>query len=106
MKKSKTASKQREEESELAPRRFKVLGDKNRLAILKLLMKDRLPVGEIAGSLGIERTLVSHNLKVLRDEGLVTAERQGKEMVYSVADAIVLEKPETLDLECCQIRFK
>ncbi|MEI8027908.1 MAG: metalloregulator ArsR/SmtB family transcription factor [Pseudomonadota bacterium] len=90
---------------ELASRRFRILGDKNRLAIFKFLMKNPCPVGDIAIALGIGRTLVSHNLKILRSEGLVDATRNGKNIIYKLADELKIENHETLDLECCRVSF-
>ncbi len=92
-------------DDDLASRRFKILGDKNRLAIFKFLMKNPCPVGDIAIALGIGRTLVSHNLKVLRSEGLVAAKRYGKSIVYTLAEDLMVDKNETLDLDCCRVSF-
>ncbi len=90
---------------DIASRRFKILGDKNRLAILKLLMRKPSPVGDIALDLGIGRTLVSHNLTILRSEGLVATTRNGKSIVYEIAKDLKARDKETLDLECCRVRF-
>ena len=90
---------------ELASRRFRILGDKNRLPIFKYLMKNPCPVGDIAIALGIGRTLVSHNLKVLRSEGLVAATRHGKNIIYTLAEDLKIENHETLNLECCRVSF-
>lgn len=89
----------------LAARRFKILGDKNRLSIFKFLMNQPCPVGDLALALGIGRTLVSHNLKLLRSEGLVAAKRFGKSIIYTIAEDLVIENKETLDLSCCKLSF-
>jgi len=101
----KNAKIRAEVDLELASRRFRILGDKNRLAIFKLLMKNPCPVGDIAIALDIGRTLVSHNLKILRSEGLVSASRHGKNIIYKLADDLKIENHEALDLECCRVSF-
>src|SRR5688572_15171792 len=61
---------------------LKVLADETRLAVMEQLMAGPRHVGEINGPLAIEPSLLSHHLKVLRDAGLVTAERDGKQVLY------------------------
>lgn len=90
---------------DIASRRFKILGDRNRLAILKLLMRKPRPVGDIVTSLGIGRTLVSHNLKILRSEGLVATTRYGKCIVYAISNDLKVEDSGSLDLKCCSVSF-
>jgi DNA-binding transcriptional ArsR family regulator len=102
LEKAKRASKV---DQELASRRFKILGDKNRLSIFKFLMKKPCPVGDLALALGIGRTLVSHNLKILRAEGLVAAKRFGKSIVYTISEDLIVENNETIDLDCCKVSF-
>ncbi|MDE3088756.1 MAG: winged helix-turn-helix transcriptional regulator [Chloroflexota bacterium] len=54
---------------------LKVLGDPSRLAIFDLLMQGVQCNCEIGGNLKMPMNLISHHLKVLRDAGLVVAER-------------------------------
>src|SRR5690606_33580300 len=92
---------------QLATKRFKILSDENRRTILNHLISGPRSVSEISEDLGIERTLVSHHLKVLKDEHLVVSERQGKEIFYSVSDDIIVDKKNLLlDFECCRIQFR
>ena len=92
---------------QLATRRFKILSDENRRTILNFLIPGPHSVTEISESLGIERTLVSHHLKVLKDEHLVVSERQGKEIFYSVVEELIVDKNKLLlDFECCRIQFR
>lgn len=65
---------------------FKALGNTSRLEIVCLLSKGSLTVGEIAESTGISQSLVSRNLKILKDHDLVIGERHGKEVIYALAD--------------------
>ncbi len=54
---------------------LKVLGDPNRLRIFDLLMQGVQCNCEIGGNLKLPMNLISHHLKVLRDAGLVDAQR-------------------------------
>ncbi|MBI5304744.1 MAG: winged helix-turn-helix transcriptional regulator [Chloroflexi bacterium] len=67
--------------------RLKVLGDPSRLAIFDLLMQGVQCNCEIGGNLKMPMNLISHHLKVLRDAGLVNAERDATDarwIYYSV----------------------
>lgn len=65
---------------------FKVLGDKGRLTILYSLIKGELCVSEIAANTGLSPSLVSHQLRVLRQSHLVKYERRGKQSIYKLDD--------------------
>jgi len=56
---------------------FKVLADKNRLRILKLLEKRRFCVCELAAILEITQPSTSRHLKKLKSAGLISDEQQG-----------------------------
>ena len=67
---------------------YKAFSDPTRLKILyKLLTAQPLDVGCIAQSLLMTDSAVSHQLKVLRQQRLVTSERKGKFVYYSLDDA-------------------
>jgi ArsR family transcriptional regulator len=64
---------------------FKVLGDSTRLKILDMLKQEgALPVKTMAEKLGISAAAVSQHLKALKYAGLVSSERQGYWVPYSV----------------------
>jgi DNA-binding transcriptional ArsR family regulator len=64
---------------------FKVLGVSTRLKILEMLKDERpSPVKTIAGRLGVTPAAVSQHLKALKFAGLVSSERQGYWVPYSV----------------------
>ena len=65
---------------------FKVISDPTRLSILFLLQSEELSVGNIATSLDMEQSAVSHQLKTLKDSRLVKAKRAGKIVIYSLDD--------------------
>lgn len=65
---------------------LKALASPHRVAIVDLLGTGPHRVHEIVEALGVEQPLVSQHLKVLRDARLLSSVRQGKEVVYSLAD--------------------
>jgi len=65
---------------------FRLLGDPTRLGITLAVAGEARPVGEVAESLGLSASLVSHHLRLLRAARLVRAERQGKQVFYALAD--------------------
>jgi len=75
------------EPSELDVRRFKALGDPIRLHILRVLADGGRCVCEIQGHVDVAANLLSHHLKVLREAGLVMAERRGRWVHYQLDPA-------------------
>lgn len=55
-------------------------------ALFALLEAGELPVGELAKSVRMSESATSHQLRVLRDLGLVTRRREGRRSFYSLAD--------------------
>ncbi|HEY9880386.1 MAG TPA: metalloregulator ArsR/SmtB family transcription factor [Leptolyngbyaceae cyanobacterium] len=86
-------------------RRLKVLADQTRWAVLEILMEGPRHVGELNAELGLEQSLLSHHLKVLRDEGLVIATRDGKAMLYALAPGVQSDSAKVLNLGCCSLAF-
>lgn len=70
---------------------FKVLGDPTRLNILNVLSREPLCVCDLSSLLEMSQTAVSHQLKVLRHNRLVTFRKEGKMAVYSLVDEHVLQ---------------
>lgn len=65
---------------------FKVFGDSTRMRILYRLFSGEYGVNELAESLNLTRSAVSHQLKLLKQARLVRARREGKSMIYALAD--------------------
>lgn len=70
--------------SETCHRFFSNLANPTRLAALETLMDGPMNVTQLAGSLGQEQSMVSHNLRPLVQCRFVHVERQGKSRVYSI----------------------
>lgn len=68
-------------------RLFRVLGDRTRLAILIELQSGSANVGQLCRKLRAAQPTVSHHLALLRLGGLVSAQRRGKEVFYSLGDS-------------------
>lgn len=66
---------------------FHLLGDPTRLRIVLACLRTPTAVSDIAGTLQLSSSLVSHHLRLLRAARIVKAERQGKQVFYSAADA-------------------
>lgn len=65
---------------------FKIFGDSTRIKILFVLLDNSLSVNAIAESLGMTQSAVSHQLRILKTNGLVKFTREGKSLIYSLAD--------------------
>ena len=65
---------------------IKILGDPTRLSILLSLDNEPLCVCDLAELLGMTKSAVSHQLKILRENNLVKYTRSGKNVIYSLAD--------------------
>lgn len=67
------------------------LADPKRIAILYALSEGRKNVGGLMQTLDIDRATASRHLKVLRDRSMVTSERDGVSIYYSLVDRRVIE---------------
>jgi ArsR family transcriptional regulator len=63
---------------------FEALADGTRRAILRRLRGGSLTAGEIAESFKLTKPTLSHHFRVLKEAGLVRAERQGTKIVYTL----------------------
>jgi ArsR family transcriptional regulator len=87
--------------------KLRILSDPTRLSVLEHLMAGSQHVGEINEKLQIEQSLLSHHLKVLRDNGLVKATRDGKSVRYSLSDRVESSNfGKAINLGCCVLAFE
>ncbi len=90
----------------LKPAFFKALADPNRASILEFLAQDgsERSVSEVARCCPVDLSVVSRHLGVLRNAGIVEAEKRGKEVIYRlrVAELISMLRglADALE-ECC-----
>ena len=91
-------SNYRNEEEERLAAQFRVLGHPHRLAILRKLarcVREKGPLGacvaEAGQGLGLAPSTISHHVKELRQAGLVTVERRGREVHCQVNEKTLRE---------------
>ena len=68
---------------------FKIFGDSSRIKILFALFKKEMAVNELSAFLSMTQSAVSHQLRILKTNGLVKFRRDGKSLIYSLADGHV-----------------
>jgi ArsR family transcriptional regulator, nickel/cobalt-responsive transcriptional repressor len=88
---------------------LKSLGDPERLRIIQTLRAGPLSVGEVAEQVGSELQNVSHHLQVLKQSGLVTREKSGRHVIYSLSDLYRSRAGkhglDVLDFGCCRLEL-
>ncbi len=77
------------ETAKTAAATLQALAAPSRLLILSRLRQGACTVGELASAVGMERSAVSHQLRVLRHLGLVDTARDGRAIVYALYDSHV-----------------
>ncbi len=65
---------------------FKIFGDTTRMRILYALQEGEMSVGTISAALGMTQSAISHQLKALKSNNLITNRREGKTIYYFLAD--------------------
>lgn len=65
---------------------FRMFGDTTRIQILSVLDVSEMCVCDIAELLGLTVSAVSHQLRLLKTAGLVSYRREGKNVIYALAD--------------------
>jgi DNA-binding transcriptional ArsR family regulator len=81
---------------------MKVLANPDRLMILCQLSQGEKRVGELEELLGIVQPTLSQQLTVLREEGLVSARREGKNIYYKLTSPQALALIEILYQQFCK----
>lgn len=65
---------------------FKVFGDSTRIKILYVLFENEMCVYDIANILNMTQSAISHQLRVLKQNRLVRYRKEGKTVLYTLAD--------------------
>ncbi|WP_114781695.1 autorepressor SdpR family transcription factor [Botryobacter ruber] len=68
---------------------FKALNDQTRREILKLLKEKDMSAGEIAEAFNITKPSISHHLDLLQQADLVTSEKRGQFVIYSLNTTVL-----------------
>lgn len=82
---------------------FKAFSEPSRMKILLALRQGELCVFHIVEAAGGTQSAVSHQLRILRANGIVKARRDGQNIVYSLADEHVTA---LLELACAHLNCK
>lgn len=82
---------------ELAARRFRMLGEPQRLRILQTLEAGERTVGDVVEALDANQSNISKHLQALYDAGLVGRRRDGNSIYYAIADPVIFK---LCDLVC------
>jgi DNA-binding transcriptional ArsR family regulator len=70
---------------------FQTLSDYNRLGIIRFICEKESSVGEIVKATKLSQPLVSHHLKVLKDNGILETKRNGPFIYYFIRDRKILD---------------
>ena len=65
---------------------FKVFGDSTRIKILYVLFENEMCVYDIASILNMTQSAISHQLRILKQNRLVKFRKEGKTVLYTLAD--------------------
>jgi ArsR family transcriptional regulator, arsenate/arsenite/antimonite-responsive transcriptional repressor len=68
---------------------FKALNDETRRKILELLKEKDMTAGEIADEFNISKPSISHHLELLKNADLITSDRKGQFIIYSINTTIL-----------------
>jgi DNA-binding transcriptional ArsR family regulator len=80
-----------QEVSQMEAELCSAFSDPTRILILYELDEHPRTVNELTADLNLPQPTVSRHLKVLRDRGLVVAERQGTTMLYQLVDRRLID---------------
>src|SRR5262245_19011330 len=92
--------------SQSCAERLKVLAEPTRLAVIELLMERPRQVNELNEVLGLDQSLLSHHLRLLRDARLVRTTREGKAVRYALSPDVGTRLGKVINLGCCSVTFE
>ena len=87
---------------------LKALADETRWRIVRELLAESLTVNDLVARLSVSQYNVSKHLRILREAGIVEAERQGRCVECPIVPAFRLRLSQNrnqLDLGCCVFKF-
>lgn len=90
------------EAPERAARFLKSLAHRDRLKLLCCLIDAEVPVAQLESRVGASQSAVSQHLALMRDEGVLKARRDGRQVFYSIADPMVLSLVKLLYERFCE----
>ena len=89
--------------------KLRALSEPIRLRIVDCLRSGPKNVGEIGVSVEAEVVTVSHHLGILKNAGIVERQKQGRFVIYRLAEGIMQparpDAPDHLNLGCCRLEI-
>ena len=70
---------------------FQTLSDYNRLGIIKFICERESSVGEIVKATKLSQPLISHHLRVLKENGILETKRKGPFIFYYIRDKKIFD---------------
>lgn len=86
--------------------RLRLLAEPTRLSVVRLLAAGPRTAGEVAASLRVEQSLLSHHLALLRRARLVSSVSAGKQRIYCLAPGVHAPSSDGVNLGCCVLSFR
>jgi ArsR family transcriptional regulator len=83
---------------------LRALADADRLRIIALLRGGQKNVSQLTSDLEMTISMVSHHLQILKHQGIVETEKQGRFVLYRLHPKVFADAY-SLDLGCCKFRF-
>src|SRR5262245_28236163 len=81
---------------EMIAQRFRILGDLVRLQILQALRKGEMTVSDLTDAVDISQPNASKHLRILHDAGIISREKRGNSVYYSITDESIFEMCEVV----------
>lgn len=86
--------------------KFRLLSEPHRRLVLAYLARGEADVSSIGDGTQIERTLLSHHLRLLFEAGLLKKKRDGRRIVYGLAPGVLVSKnPLRFNFGCCEVNY-
>ncbi len=79
---------------------LKTLSHPHRLRMIQILLRGTCSVGELAEACEIPSNMASEHLRLLKDRGFLTNERQGRQVFYHIAEPGLVHI-----MHCIEMRF-
>lgn len=79
------------DQARLIARFFQALADPTRVRMVKMLADGQCCVSDLVDALGMDQPAISHQLKYLREQGLVSWSKHGRHVYYTLSDAHLRE---------------
>lgn len=70
---------------------FKVLSDPNRVKMIEAISKEELCVFDIAHLLGVTKSAISHQMRMLKEYDVVESRKDGKMVYYKLNNPFITE---------------